>query len=93
MNERREAKNVLRTIRQIPVDQIAPQLATIEWKGRFCIVADRLEYVDADGRDVEITLDDPVMAAQIERYVRSLPARIHSTQESALAFVRSQVSK
>ena len=94
MNYRREAKHVERSIRKIPVDSIAPQLAADEGSdGRYCIVADRLEFVLANGRMTETAWDDPVEVALIGRYVRSIPERIHPTYDSALTWVRSQLSK
>ena len=93
MSEHRDAKRVQRAIRKIPVDDIGPQLAIYEGNdGRFCIIGNHLEFINANGRQCETTWDS-VQAALIGRYVRSRPERTHSTYESALAFVQFQVSK
>jgi len=92
MSERRDGKHVTRAIRNIPVDQVGPEIIAEEGDdGRWCMVAGELTFVMANGRSTETTWDDPVKFALYIRYVQKRPERIHPNHESALAFARSQV--
>ena len=94
MSDGREAKRVKRAIREISVEQIEPELVAYEANdGRYCIVADRLQFVRADDQNFEITWDDRIKVALIDRYVRSRPERIHATLDAAIVFVRAQISR
>src|SRR5262245_656008 len=89
----RQWKHLERRLRKIPVEQIASSVAAFEREGRglWCIVAGELVFVTANS-NTETTWDDELGYAQIDRYVRSQPGRVHPTLESAREFVRSQPS-
>lgn len=95
MTPDRRGKQVLRAIRSIPLDAIAPSITASESAGRglWCIVAGDLVFVPPD-YDTEITTDwdDMIEHAQVVRWVRRHPERIHDTHESAVAFVRSRLA-
>ena len=88
---RRAHKRISRAIRTIPVDAIAPAVTADEQDGLWCIVADRLVFVPADGGTPFTVWDDPLEHAQFVRYVQAHPERVHATQEAALQFVRSRL--
>lgn len=88
----REAKHIHRQLRTIPVDAIAPAVLAEERDGMWCIVGSELTFVFAKAFTSETTWDDALMLAQFVRYVRSQPERVHSTLESARAFVRSRLT-
>jgi hypothetical protein len=85
----RDWKRIQRQLRAIPVDQIGPRVTAEERDGLWCLIAEQLTFVPVGGGDCETCWDDPLVYAQFVRYVRARPERIHSTRESALAFVRS----
>jgi hypothetical protein len=87
-----QGKRVQRAIRTIPVEQIAPVVRSWERDGMWCLVADELTFVPADGGTSVTCWDDPVEHAQFVRYVQAHPERVHPTHESALAFVRSRLT-
>jgi hypothetical protein len=91
----KEAKRVKRALRTIPKDAIGPSIADFESQlaGMWCIVAGELLFVSAKGLESETTLDDPLAPAQIVRWIREHPERIHETQEAALAFVRAHLGR
>jgi hypothetical protein len=92
MSLKRQGKRVLRAIRTIPVEQIAPVVHSGERDGLWCLVADELTIVPAGGGQTVTVWDDPTEYAQFVRYVEAHPERVHPTQESALAFVRSRIA-
>jgi hypothetical protein len=91
MTPQRAAKHVQRALRAIPVDAVAPRVAAEERDGLWCLVADGLEFVPADGGTCETCWDDPLEYAQFARYVQARPERVHPSRASALAFVRSRL--
>jgi hypothetical protein len=89
----REWKRVQRVLRNIPVEQIAPWLAAMEQNGLWCLIADELVFVSTHGgTGGETTWDDPVVYAQVYRYVQEHSDRHHPTHEKALEFVRSRLA-
>jgi hypothetical protein len=89
----REWKNVQRRLRSIPVEDIAGRAAAEERDGLWCLVADELRFVPADGGTCETCWDDPLEYAQFVRWVKARPERVHSTKEAALAFVQSHFER
>jgi hypothetical protein len=87
-----DAKRVQRAIRNIPVEQIAPRIATEEHtqNGMWCLVTDELQFVLTNGSYSVTQWDDPIEFALHMRYVQAHPERIHANHEEAVAFVRSQ---
>ena len=94
MTPEREAKHVQRVIRNIPVDQVAPQIAAEEeaMRGMWCIVAGEFVLVLAAGGQTFTNWDDPVAHALYVRYVQAHPERIHASHDEAVAFVRSRLA-
>lgn len=91
MTPEREGKRVLRALRTIPVDAIAPHIAADEASsdGLWCIVGGELSFVLADGGRTETFWDDPLVPAQFVRWIQAHPERVHGTHEVAVAAVRS----
>jgi hypothetical protein len=88
----RDWKHIQRRLRTIPVDEVAPRVAAWEQVGLWCLVAGELTLVSPAGARGETTWDDPLEYALFVRYLKARPERIHSTWESAQAFVRSQMT-
>jgi hypothetical protein len=94
MNFKREAKQIQRKLRTIPLDAIAAAIA--QWEGNdglWCIVDGEMEFVSPSGGRSETTWDDPLEHAQYVRWLQAHPERVHDTRESAVAFVRSKLTK
>jgi hypothetical protein len=89
----RDQKRLERQLRYIPVDAIATVVLAQEREGMWCVVGGGLSFVPGDGSiwDIGPWEGDPLVYAQFERYVRSRSERVHSSWESALAFVRSRL--
>jgi hypothetical protein len=87
---KRDGKQIQRRLRTIPVDEVAPRVVAWEHGRLWCLVAGELTLVSPAGGRGETTWDDPLEYALFVRYVKTRPERIHSTLESAQAFVRSQ---
>ena len=86
-------KRLERRLRYIPVDRIAPRVAADERGGMWCVVGGMLQFVPV-GRgvcDIGPWQGDPMEWAEIDRYVRSCPDRIHLSWESAWDFVESRL--
>jgi len=94
MTLEREAKRIERAIRKVPVEAIAPTIAGYEASERWllCLVAEHLEFVHVDGRRGETTWCDTLEVAQIVRWLRAYPERVHPTYPAALTFVRTRLT-
>jgi len=94
MTPQREAKNVARAIRNIPLDAAVPFIESCESHGRglWCLIANDLQFVAKNGGHGETTWDDPIEYALMVRWVHAHQERVHPTFEAALAFVRSKLS-
>ena len=92
MTPEREGKRVLRTLRGIPVDAIAPDIAASEapGDGLWCLIAGEVAFVPAGGGRTVTNWDDPLAYAQYARWLGTRPERVHESHESAAAFVRSR---
>jgi hypothetical protein len=95
MSLKRQGKRVQRALRAIPVEAIAPAVAAQEANGAglWCLVADDLVFIPADGGQCVSVWDDPMEHAQFARWVMARPERVHETRESAVAFVRSRLGR
>jgi hypothetical protein len=93
MTPQREAKHIQRTMRTIAVDAVAPAIAADEagCGGLLCLVNGEVEFIPAHGGTVESTWDDPLAYALYARWLATQPDRVHSSRESAVAFVRSRM--
>jgi hypothetical protein len=94
MTPENEAKRLARAIRTIPVDAIVADLMAWEESadGRWCIVAGEMEFVFCESATL-IWDADPIVSAQIQRWLMTQPERVHPKRESAVSFVRSQLKK
>ena len=97
MTPEQENKQIERKLRTIPVEAIASMVAAEEagMQAVICLVGDGPDFVRSEGppRQSETTWDfDPLEHAQIVRWLRAHPERVHPTYESAVAFVRARKS-
>jgi GrpB-like predicted nucleotidyltransferase (UPF0157 family) len=83
-----EWKHIQRRLRTIPVEEVAPRVAAEERDGLWCLVANELQFIPANGDACDSDWDDFLEHAQFVRWVRAHPDRIHTTREAALAFVQ-----
>ena len=95
MTPEQENKQIERKLRTLPVEAIASMVAAEEagMLAVICLVGDCPDFVRSEGppRLGETTWDfDPLEHAQIIRWLRAHPERVHPTYESALAFVRAR---
>jgi hypothetical protein len=92
MTLQRQQKRLERAMRKIPVDAAAPSVAAIETgnEGLLCLVRGNLSFVQSHGCS-EIAIDDELAYALIVRWVQAHPKRVHETEDSAAAFVQSQL--
>jgi hypothetical protein len=94
MTPQREQKHLKRALRTIPVDAIAPEIASSETGDRlWCLVDNELSFIPASGNRTETCWGDMLAHAQFFRWVKARPERIHPTHEDAVAFVRSVLGK
>jgi len=98
MTPQQEDKQIERKLRAIPVDAIASVVAEEEagMQAVICLVGDLPDFVRPEGQHQrsETTWDfDPLEHAQIVRWLRAHPERVHPNYESAVAFVRGRSSK
>jgi hypothetical protein len=95
MSVEREGKHIKRMLRTIPIEAIASVIAEEEagMQALICLVNDLPEFVRSEGNPGQTTWDcDPLEYAQIVRWLRAHPERVHPTYESAKAFVQTQIS-
>jgi len=89
----RDRKRLERRLRYIPVDRIAARVAADERAGMWLEVGGVVQFIPV-GRgvcDIGPWLGDPLEWAEIVRYVRSRPERVHQSRESAWDFVESRL--
>lgn len=95
MTPEQEQKQVARKLRTIAVEAVAPLIAAEEegMEAIICLVGGHPEFVWADGNRRETTWDfDQLEDAQIVRWLRAHPERVHPSYESALTFARGRIS-
>lgn len=93
MTPEQEQKQIERKLRTIPVEAIASTITEEEsgMQAVICLVGDWPEFVHPVRSQGETTWDfDPLEFAQIIRWLRTHPERVHPTYESAQAFVRTR---
>lgn len=95
MTPQQEHKRVQRALRVLPVEAIAPSVAAYESEGTglWCLVANELSFVPADGGTTVTNWDDTLEYAQFRRWVEARPERVHGTHEAAVAFVRAALNR
>jgi hypothetical protein len=96
MTPEREVKQIERKLLSIPVEAIASIIADEEvgMQAIVCLVGDYPDFVRTEGQDrrSEVTWDfDPLEHAQLVRWLRAHPERVHPNYESAVAFVRAKL--
>src|SRR6478672_10521713 len=93
MTLRREDKHVQRTLRTVPIDAIAPDIAARESQGDglWCLVGGEVSFVPVHGGRTVTDWDDPLAYAQYARWLAARLERIFDTHDSAVAFVLSQL--
>jgi hypothetical protein len=97
MTSEREDKQIEQELRAIPVEAISSMIAAEEtaMQAVICLVDDCPDFIRPKGlleRHATTWDYDPLEHAQIMRWLRAHPERIHRTYESALAFVRARSS-
>ncbi len=91
MTPQQEAKRIERKLRNVPVEAIAPIVLSWEPAGMWCIVCGGLSFVPPDDGVWDVsTMWDAMTTFQVVRYIQAHPERVHSSWESARAFVRAR---